>query len=283
MDTIRLDNTFNSYSGKLLSQASPKQIDSKTHPNFDCPEIFQKFGTLSSSGIAFVNMQNKQKVYTQEQEGKFQQLLDNGKIDKAHLELFKSIYAQKNISYEDVYKKIAKFVGIDYELPPLQTGEHIQFSSFEPITAGFSINVKFSPYPAIRHELEHLKQNVLLYRAYGKDTMIDVSFQSMIKQLEEFNPMIPEYNKMYSELTGDEIKEFRNNCKKEMESQFNTKFYENVTRQKGELTPEEKTKASLYLENAYNYDGSTGIMEDEAYAAQIDFKRMLDAFETVIK
>ena len=114
----------------------------------------------------------------------------------------------------------------------------------------------------IRHELQHFKQNEMIYRAFGEQTYIEARTQRVIAHLKVNNEYCKSIfnGKTFDQLTETEINTFLKKCQKEIGTARLALFKENA----GTIKPgtPEYAKAQEYLEAVRNYKTPSMLPKD---------------------
>ncbi len=194
---------------------------------------------LASAGIAFATKGKKINI-SSAQEVKLNELIKNGQLDEKYVDIFKSTeHLSGDAFIKSVYKKIAGAMGYETH-PPLKIISENSTSSFghgEYVRIDrLAFKTKEELLDAIRHELEHCRQDDLIYRAFGKDVMFDALAQKNINKLkinEEY--CISKMGKKYSNLSESEIEAFKKTTRKIYETPDSVEFFENLFKEKGKI------------------------------------------------
>lgn len=183
------------------------------------------------------------------------QLITKGLLNKDYAEIFKRNINKKGVTFmEDCYHDLAKSMGYK-KYPELSYIDFWSSSSFNPR------DIKISPsaipsqslqIKVLRHELEHFRQDELVYRIFGEEKYINAKIEPYLQKLkinEEFCKS--KFGKSYSELTQTEISQFKSDLYNKIKESCN--IFKDARINNVEATPEEVKEAKAYLKAIENY------------------------------
>lgn len=223
---------------------------------------------LATAGI-FIATKGKKLKLSEAQEAKIKELIEKGDFDEKYVDIFKSTEHLSDDKFiKSVYKKLAKAMGYE-NYPPL---EIVSKKSASSSRHGKLIKIdklgfkeKGQLIKAIRHELEHFRQDDLIYRAFGRDAFFDSVTQSNINKLkfdDEF--FISKMGKKYSELTKSEIDIFQKNARKKYETPESVDLFESILKEKGPISvgSAEYKEAERMLQATKDYVSPTALVKE---------------------
>ncbi len=231
--------------------------------------------TLVGLGLWFTTKGKvKPKPLTEVQCKKLEELVSNGKIDKEYAEIFKNM---NGLKFKDrvfnTYTDLAEQMGYRFR----SDRPNLKFStkrsgggnaSTDEITIYLQGGSNVSDiYKTIRHELEHFRQNDLVYRSFGEEAYINAQILPILKRLEINEAMcIKETGKKYSELTNADIENYKANARKTIKKECSK--LRSLLERKGkiDINSEEYKEAELYLNAMKEYE--TIFMYDENLTAE---------------
>ena len=195
---------------------------------------------LVAGGIYLATKGKKKINLSAEQENKIKELISSGKIDEKTAETFKALEGlEGNTLIKTAYEKFAKAMGYE-KYPPLVIRK---LNSTSSSSHGMRITIDAESFKSkevlfsnIRHELEHFRQDDLIYRAFGKDTWLDALADSSLNRLkynEEF--CIEKFGKKFSELTNAEIEAYKNTAKQTYSQPERIKLFDSLLKAKGTI------------------------------------------------
>ena len=208
---------------------------------------------------------------------KIQELINNGELNETYLQIFKDTEKLNGEEFiKTAYDKLAEIVGLTKK-PKLiikqnQASSKSSFDTIELCLGG--LKSKADQFNFIRHELEHAKQTEMMYRAFGKDALLDAYVQRAINHL-KMNPIccLQEFNKSsFDKVPQEELEIFIKKLKGNLSPK--TGFLDEIVEKKGKILPNtpEYEEAQKYLEAARNYKSPgmlNGIKVRESYFEQI--------------
>ena len=222
-------------------------------------------GIITSSILS----KGKKTNISSEQAAKLKELVSAGKIDEKYLEIFQSTEHLKGDKFiREAYNKISKLMGYENSAPELKiinsyTSGGSSTSSILVSTKSFK--TKNEQFRVIRHELEHFRQNEMIYRAFGKDAYIEAKLTPSVERLRLNDDYCKSrFGKTFNELSADELAQYKANAVKEIESKVG--ILEKVFQNKGKIeqgTPE-YLEAQKYLDAAKNYKTPTMVLGKDA-------------------
>lgn len=216
---------------------------------------------LASVGIYFATRGKGKIKLNANQEAKIKELITNGKLDDKHAEIFKSIeHLEGDEFIKEAYKRIAKSMGYGkLSCPPLEICSRNNSSStslrrIRIDKLGFSTKEK--QIGAIRHELEHFRQDEIMYRALGKESYLNAMVEKSINKL-KYNEQfcVEQLGKKYSELTEQELQTYRNKLKTAFNTSENFDILELLLAEKGKIVKgsAEYTEAEKFYAATLDY------------------------------
>ena len=202
----------------------------------------------------------KKVTFSAAQEAKLENLINEGKLDRNYVEIFKELegYEGKDFVMK-AYSLIAKSMGLaEYPDLIINTDKHgSNANSDRKITISLIDNeTKEEQLGVIRHELEHYRQDIMVYRAFGREDYIDAFVQNYISKLKYCDEYCREYfDKTYPELSEEEIKNFAERVKNEVYPPSSFLKLEYMSKKMGAIQPntEEYKEAEKYLNGHRNY------------------------------
>lgn len=203
-----------------------------------------------------------------------EELVASGKIKQETLDLMMGLIKDtKSNGIKSSYEAMIKYMGIKVapELAPLE-GNGSAFGMYHPNIGDVRLP-EDAKLGTIFHELTHFLQFQKVYRAFGKDAMVEAQVEKMVRALEQ-NPKFAEkeLGKPFKNATKEEIELFMKKERNRINSEFNEEFYKRVADANGELTPKELEEAKEYLEAMKNPNHNHTIIEREAYSKEISFE-----------
>lgn len=225
--------------------------------------------TLAGIIAASILSKGKKTNISSEQATKLKELVSSGKIDEKYLEIFQSTEHLSGDKFiKEAYNKISKLMGYENNAPKLK----ILYSEVSGASNTSSIvvptklfNTKAKQFRVIRHELEHFRQNEMIYRAFGKDAYIEAKLAPSVERLRLNDDYCKSrFGKTFKELSAEELAQYKENAAKEIESKV--EILEKVLQNKGKIeqcTPE-YLEAQKYLDAAKNYKTPTMVLGKDA-------------------
>ena len=231
--------------------------------------------TLVGLGLWFTTKGKvKPKPLTEAQTKKLEELVSNGKIDKEYAEIFKNM---NGLKFEDrvfnTYTDLAEQMGYRFrsDRPNLKFSTKYSSggkASTDEITIFMQADSKVSDiFKTMRHELEHFRQDDLVYRSFGEEEYINAQILPMLKRLEVNEAMcIKATGKKYSELTNADIESYKANARKTIKKRCSK--LRSLLERKGkiDINSKEYKEAELYLNAMKEYE--TIFMYDENLTAE---------------
>ena len=195
---------------------------------------------------------------------KIDELINKGIINKDYAEIFKKNINFDNISFmEKCYHDLAKSMGFR-KYPELAFKDFYTASGFNPKYISISpsaFSTKVEQIGALRHELEHFRQEELVYRIMGEDKYINAKINPCIQMLKINDKFcISKFQKKYTELSTSEIEQY----KMDLYSQLKEKctVFKNARINNPTQTKEELKEAKSYLQALEDYKSPTMILDD---------------------
>lgn len=265
-----VNKTVNNYNTKQQVSSQPDRFVSNnvlpaTNDISDKAMALGAIGVLSLGALAYILSRGKVKSsLTDEAMGKLNSLAANGKIDKTYLDIFKDAHTLNGKTFiQDVYNRLTKAMGYDKYKPQL-----VILDSYSSSRAG-SNSISISPKAfstkeqqvgAIRHELEHFRQNELVYRSFGREAYINAKIEpsiTVIKLSDE--KCIKRFGKRFKDLSTSELEAYRAKVRISVESKL--QILEDLLKERGAIssTSAEYAEAEKYLHAMKEYVTPTAI------------------------
>lgn len=175
-----------------------------------------------------------------------------------YIKLFKESKSLKGKEFlNKIYDDLAKIMGYGKYKPKLNIFEEYKIGTSGPDKINVSLlayHNKDSQIAVIRHELEHFRQNELIYRAFGRDKYINAKIDSIVNVLKLNKKLcIKLFNKAYKDLSVNEIVKVRAELYKNVEKKL--ELLDNILKEKGSISPlsKEYLEAEKYLEAMKEY------------------------------
>lgn len=222
---------------------------------------------LGALAIALTRGKAKPKI-TDEALSKLNGLVSNGKMDKTYLDIFTETHVNEGKSFvQDVYNKLTKAMGYDKYKPQLNIVDSYQCSKSS--TNGVTISLKGFPTKetqvgTIRHELEHFRQNELVYRSFGREAYINAHIEPSITVLKlSDEKCIEKFGKPFKELSTSEIEAYKAKIRSSIESKL--QILEDLLKERGVISTSsaEYAEANKYLQAMKEYVTPTAIWGDK--------------------
>ena len=193
-----------------------------------------------------------------------EQLVTKGILNKEYAEIFKRNINKEGVSFmKGCYQDLAKSMGYK-KYPELSFVEFWSSSAFNPK------NIKISPsaFPtksdqikALRHELEHFRQEELVYRIFGEETYINAKISPYLEKLKVNNEYCKSlFNKTFFELTETEITKYKSDLYEKIKKSCN--IFKDSRINNIEATMEEVKEAKVYLKAIENYKSPNMVLGD---------------------
>lgn len=214
-----------------------------------------------------------------------EELVSSGKVKQETVDMLMGLIKDsKKNSLKDSYEAIINYMGIKVapELKPLAEGRGIG-GVYHPNLGDIRLPEN-ADLGTILHELTHFNQFQKVYRAFGKDAMVEAQVEKLVNALKQ-NPKYAEkeLGKPFKDATKEEIEMFMEKERNRMNSEFNEGFYKRVAEANGELSSKELEEAKKYLEAMKNPNHNHSIIEREAYSKEISFENELREILKIIK
>ena len=231
--------------------------------------------TVASLGIYFATKGKKKINLTSAQEAKIKELISSRKIDEKSVEFFKSIEGLEGEQLiKTAYKNIAKAMGYK-KYPPLKI---VTLNSCSSYSHGKCITIDKDGFKskeelirAIRHEMEHFRQDDLIYRAFGKEAWLDALAEGSINKL-KYNDTycISKFGKKFSELTKAEIESYKLSARETYTKANRIELFDSLLKQKGQIKAgtKEYEEAKEMLQAAKDYV-TPSMLADEPLTAEV--------------
>ena len=224
---------------------------------------------LAATGIYIATKGRKKVRLTPGQEARINELVTNGKINEKSAEIFKSVEGLGGDNLiKTLYKKFANAMGYDiYPRLKITSLGSTSFSSHGKyiVIDKRSVRSKEELVDQIRHELEHFRQDDLIYRAFGKETWLDALADSSINRL-KYNEesCIRKFGKKFSELSETEIAQFKKSSKELYDNNEHTELFETLLELKGRISPgtKEYEEATKLLEATRTYVSPSMLVDE---------------------
>ena len=231
-----------------------------------------------------------------EQEAELENLINEGKLDKNYAEIFKKLEGYEGIEFiTKAYNLMAKSMGFEvYPELIINSDKKGSYSDTDRkiIISMMKHKTKEEQLGVIRHELEHYRQNTMMYRAFGREGYINALVQNYISKLKYCDEYcIKHFNKTYSELSENDIKNFMERVKREVYPPNSFERHEYTLKKMGQIKPdtEEYKEAEKYIKAQKEYVTiNMFVMNPPITTEQIDyiadnepekFKALYDAME----
>lgn len=218
-----------------------------------------------------------------EQKKQLNEMVKNGEVQQETVDFMMKILKDKKMTPQKLYKSVCEYMGIK-KAPELNIIDVNQgtMGVYNPNKGNISFPEK-TGIGTIFHELTHFQQFQKVYRAFGKDAMIDAQVEKMNTRM-QMNPKYAEYKlgKPFNESSAEEISTLLEKEKTRLNSEFNEDFYKKVSDANGELSPKEKEEAKAYLEAMKCPDHNSTIIEREAYHNEISFENEISKINEVL-
>ena len=182
-------------------------------------------------------------------------LVTQGVLKKEYAEIFKSNINKEGVNFiESCYNDLAKSMGYK-KYPDLAFVDFWSSSAFNPKTIKISLSAfpeKSLQIKVLRHELEHFRQEELVYRVFGEEKYINAKIEPFLQKLkinEDFCKS--KFGKPYSELTKNEICQLKSDLYAKIKESCNVFKDSRVNNM--ETTAQEIKEAQIYLKAIENY------------------------------
>lgn len=267
-----VSNQTNKQPENIPSNPEKKQISTKA-------KVIGGLSALAILGTAvYFGMKGRNSRILAKQEAKLQELVSSGVLDEDYLKIFKDIRKLDGEEFiKTAYDKLAQKIGLT-KVPELKIENNLGscLSGFDSITLRTGgLKNKAEQLEYIRHELEHAKQTEMMFRAFGKDAVLDSYAERIITHL-KMNPLFcssnfkGKYN--FKDVTPEELKVFIDAQKAKLAE--NTGMLDEILKTKGKIksgTPE-FAEAEKYFEASKNYKSPgmlNGVKVPDTYFEQI--------------
>lgn len=210
-------------------------------------------------------------------------MVNNGEVKQETVDFMIKILKDKKMTPQKLYKSVCEYMGIK-EAPELNIIDINQgtMGVYNPNKGNISFPAK-TGIGTMFHELTHFQQFQKVYRAFGKDAMIDAQVEKLHNRM-QMNPKYAEHKlgKPFNESSAEEISTLLEKEKTRLNFEFNEDFYKKVSDANGELSPKEKEEAKAYLEAMKCPDHNSTIIEREAYHNEISFENEISKINEVL-
>ena len=191
-------------------------------------------------------------------------LIASGKISKEYAEIFTQNINKGDTDFiQGCYDDLAKHLGYK-KYPDLAYGLYYGSSSFNPSTITISLEAftsKSNRIVALRHELEHFRQEELVYRIMGEEKYINAKIKPNILHLEVNDEFCrAKFNKTFSELTEQEVEKYKSYLYEKYKK--SCEIFKGARIKESKPTPKEIEDAKKYLQAIENYKTPTMILDD---------------------
>lgn len=205
----------------------------------------------------------KPQSLTEAQTKKLEELISSGKIDRKYAEIFKNMNGLDMPDwFYGTYRDLAKSMGyrFKYDLPELKVCTKYADGGTHSLTE-ITINMQdgVTTYSqilgAMRHELEHFRQDDLIYRSFGEEEFINARILPMINRIKNNEAScIKETGKKCSELTNADIEKYKEDARKMLKKDCYS--LRSLLERKGKIEAgsEQYKEAELYLKGLKNYE-----------------------------
>ena len=222
--------------------------------------------------------------------------IKEGKLDKNYVEIFRKLEGcEGNDFIMKAYNLIAKSMGFDVypELIINKDKKGSYANSDRKIIISLTDNkTKEEQLGVIRHELEHYRQALMIYKAFGREEYTNSLVQNYITKLKYCDGYCRQYfNKIYPQLSQEEIQEFAERVKREVYPSNSFEKLEYMSKRMQVIQPNTKEyeEAEKYLNAQRDYITiNMFVMHPPITTEQIDyiadnepekFKALYDALE----
>lgn len=246
---------------------------------------------LVGTGVYLATRGKRSFKLTAAQQKELEQLIEAGKIDSETAVFFTDLIESKSFgNIPKMYEKLAKFMGYE-KAPELIINPDLDNSGiavYNYINGTISVGEK-PKLSDIYHELIHFGQFDYLYRAFGKDEILNARTLGIVNEL-KFDSKFKGgrvsqriFGKPMEEVSAAELESFLTKKRMDFSANFNDEFYQQVAALKGELSEGSKAKAELYRQALMAADKNQSLLEKEAYGKQILFENKLSEFIRILK
>lgn len=228
-------------------------------------------GTLAGAGYLVFRKPGKLKLNT-EQQNALNELVSQGKLQEKDVKIMQKIYKKDNpgfIGY--AMHELLEDMGYNKSIHPrlIIANNTTGCNSWSPMKGitfsakrlgkgsdkGLDV-VKADLYGSMRHELEHFRQSEMIYRAFGKDGLVDAEINKILfncKTSEDFCKRV--FNKPYDKLTKTELKDFIAGKKADIGERIDIKLFGKIEKSLGKIKKgtAEYREAEAYLNASKEY------------------------------
>lgn len=219
-----------------------------------------------------------------EQINQLNEMVNKGEVKQETVDLMLKLLKDGKLTPQKLYKSICEYMNIK-KAPELNIVDINQgaMGVYNPNKGNISFPENTS-IGTMFHELTHFQQFQKVYRAFGKDAMIDAQVEKMHTRLKT-NPKYAEYKlgKPFDKASAEEIGGLLEKEKARLNSEFNEDFYKKVAEANGELSQKEFEEAKLYLDAIKCPDHNSTIIEREAYHNEIVFENEVSKINKVLR
>lgn len=219
-----------------------------------------------------------------EQISQLNELVNKGDVKQETVDLMLKLLKDGKLTPQKLYKSICEYMNIK-KAPELNIVDINQgaMGIYNPNKGNISFPENTS-IGTMFHELTHFQQFQKVYRAFGKDAMIDAQVEKMHTRLKT-NPKYAEHKlgKPFDKASAEEIGGLLEKEKARLNSEFNEDFYKKVAEANGELSQKELEEAKLYLDAIKCPDHNATIIEREAYHNEIVFENEVSKINKVLR
>ena len=223
--------------------------------------------------------------FDKEIEERLQKLIEEKQIDKETVDFLKDVVLNRKIKNpKELYNAMLTYMGhktgpnlVQNKTPKGANGVYLFTSGELSIEGKVTMGTMY-------HELTHFDQFQKVYRAFGKDKMIDAYCEKINNHM-KYEPKYAQIKlgKSYNEATEKEIEEVLTKERQRISEKFNEEFYEKIAKEKGELSEKEFKQAETYLEAMKNPFHNQSYIEKEAYSKELQFGKKIQTFINAIK
>lgn len=195
---------------------------------------------------------------------KIDEFISKGIINKDYAEIFKKNINFNNISFmEKSYHDLAKSMGFK-KYPGLVFNDFYSSCGFNPRTISVSplaFSTKTEQIGALRHELEHFRQEELVYRILGEDKYINAKIKPSIQRLKINDKYcISKFQKKYTQLITNEIEQYKMDLYNQLKE--NCAVLKNARINNLPPTKQELKEAKLYIQAIEDYKSPMMVLDN---------------------